>query len=141
MLIPRTHTWSPVQKWFILGAVALALLGFGAGVYCYERYHRPPGDDVLFGTWEMTMPHGMDSSDWIALNKDHSFVWFTFGVGGERVSMRGTWFAGGSYLYTRVEGKQDIWQIIQILPDELRLRIAKRDHIFKRDDQKSVPSI
>jgi hypothetical protein len=98
-------------------------------------------ESALFGTWRITMPFGMDTTDWLALKSDHTFVWFISDGMRERVDSHGTWFAGGSYLYTRVEGKQHIWQIMQILPDELRLRIAKQDYILKRDDQKSTPSI
>jgi hypothetical protein len=43
------------------------------------------------------------------------------------------WYAGGQYIYMHFEeGLPQIWQIIQILPDELRLRHAKRDYTFKR---------
>ena len=98
-------------------------------------------ESALIGTWEITMPFGMDTHDWLALSRDHTFTWFISDGTRERVDMRGTWFAGGSYLYMRVDGKQHIWQIMQILPEELRLRIAKQDYILKRDDQKSIPSI
>jgi hypothetical protein len=30
------------------------------------------------------------------------------------------------------EGWPQIWQIVEILPDELRLRHANKDYIFKR---------
>jgi hypothetical protein len=43
------------------------------------------------------------------------------------------WYAGGRYIYMHFEdGLPQIWEIIQILPDELRLRHAKRDYTFKR---------
>ena len=43
------------------------------------------------------------------------------------------WYAGGQYIYMRFpEGWPQIWQIVEILPDELRLRHAKRDYVFKR---------
>ena len=43
------------------------------------------------------------------------------------------WYAGGRYIYMHFEeGSPQIWQILQILPDELRLRHAKRDYTFKR---------
>ena len=92
-------------------------------------------ESALFGTWRMTFPHGIDSIDWIALYPDHSFVWFTFSGAGEKIDSRGSWNAGGNYVYMRGEGKTVIWEIVEILPDELRLRHAKQDYTFKRDSK------
>ncbi len=42
MLLPRSHAWTPLQKWIIASAVLFAVTGFGAVVYVYERDYRGP---------------------------------------------------------------------------------------------------
>jgi len=42
MLLPRTHAWTPLQKWMIACTVLFAVTGFGAVVYVYERDYRGP---------------------------------------------------------------------------------------------------
>jgi hypothetical protein len=60
MLLPRSHAWTPVQRWLITTAVVLAIVLFGALVYSYERYDRGPTKSALFGIWRDTTP-AMDS--------------------------------------------------------------------------------
>jgi len=132
MLFPRSHSWTRRQKRLIVGTVVLALVSFGTLIYAYERYFRGPSDSILVGTWEMTMPYGMDSATWVKLGPDHTAIWFSDSIAGYQEDFRSRWFAAGPYIYMRYEGKRMIWQIIEILPDELRLRCAKQDFIFKR---------
>ncbi len=132
MLFSSTHARSPLRKRLIVGVVVFALASFGALVYSYERYHRGPTESVFFGTWVMTMPYCMDCVTWVKFEPDHTALWFSDGVAGFRVDYRAPWFAAGPYIYTSYEGKRMIWQIIEVLPDELRLRAAKQDYIFKR---------
>src|SRR4051812_10530742 len=89
--------------------------------------NRAP-ESALAGTWEITMPFGTDTHDWLALNKDHRFVWFVSAGTRETINDRGTWYAGGKQLYMRHEGdgKKYIWNIVEILPNELRLRYDKQ---------------
>jgi hypothetical protein len=84
-------------------------------------------ESALFGTWEITVPQGLDTKDWIAFNKDHSFVWFIADGTQEKIDDRGSWYAGGKNLYMRHEGdgKKYVWNIIAILPNELRLSYEK----------------
>jgi hypothetical protein len=132
MLIPRSHLWTQRQKRLIVCVVVLTLLSFATLIYCYERYFRGPDDSILVGTWEMTMPYGMDSATWVKLGSDHTAIWFSDSIAGYQEDFRSRWFAAGPYVYMRYEGKRLIWQIVEILPDELKLRCAKRDYIFKR---------
>jgi hypothetical protein len=132
MLFPFTRVWTRRQKRLIVGSVVLALASFGAAIYGFERYYRGPSDSILVGTWEMTMPYGMDSATWVKLGPDHTAIWFSDSIAGYQEDFRSHWFAAGPYIYMRYEGKRMIWQIVEILPDELRLRCAKQDYIFKR---------
>ena len=62
----------------------------------------------------------------------HSGAWVRKDSSGQGYSEM-MWYAGGQYIYMRFpEGWPQIWQIVEILPDELRLRHAKTDYIFKR---------
>jgi hypothetical protein len=131
-MLTRTHFLSRRQKQFLLVGIALAVVAFGALIYGYERYYRGPSDTILVGTWQMTMPYGMDSATWVKLGPDHIAIWFSDSIAGYQEDFRSRWFAAGPYIYMRYEGKRMIWQIIEILPNELKLRGAKQDHIFKR---------
>ena len=133
MLLPSSHPWTQRQKRLIVGSAVLALCAVFALVCHYERYHRLPDDSVLFGTWEMVIPHGMDSTDWMALKPDHTVVWSSFSVADYKIDWEGVWYAGGNYIYMGGEAKPaGIWEIIDVGPDKLRLRIAKQDYVFKR---------
>src|SRR4051794_13245533 len=128
-MLTRTNALSRRGKWFIIVAVTVALVLSGALIYTYERYYRGPADTVLVGTWEMTMPYGMDSATWVRLNPDHTAIWFSDSISGYQIDYRTRWFAAGPYIYMRYEGQRQIWQITDVLPDELRLRSAKVDYI------------
>ena len=142
MLMPRVHVWTPLQKWLIVGVSIIIIALSCGGIYRYERYHALPSDSVLLGTWRMTMPYGMDSTDWMTFTPKHTVIWSSFSVAGDQIDMEGVWYAGGKYIYMGGETKPTtIWEIIEIRADELRLRCAKQDYIFKRDDQNAPPSI
>jgi hypothetical protein len=132
-MLSLTHAWSRLQKWMI---VVVALIGFtllGAGVYAFERSHRLPSARILVGTWEITTPHPTDSSTLLRLDSDHNGVWVRNYTDGRQGYSEIAWFAGGQYVYMRLmEGWPQIWQIVAILPGELRLRHARQDYILKR---------
>src|SRR5216684_1014394 len=124
MLFPRSHTWTRRQKRLIVGSVVLALASFGALVYSYERYHRGPTDSVLFGTWQDTLP-AMDSASYFQFNPDHSLVYFAESMTELIVVARGKWYAGGEYIYLRLDDKDEmstrllVWHIEDISPSDL----------------------
>jgi len=136
-MLPLTHAWSRAQKCLLIAAVLIALAAFGTLVYSVERSYHPPDGNILAGTWKMTAPASTDSFTVLRLDPErtaawHSGAWVRDPTAGQGFSEM-MWYAGGQYIYMHFEeGLPQIWQIIQILPDELRLRHAKRDYTFKR---------
>jgi hypothetical protein len=138
LMFPRTHAWSRAQKCLLIAAVLIALAAFGTLVYSVERRYGPPDGNILAGTWEMIAPHSKDGSTILRLDPEwtaawHRGAWVRCPTAGQQGHSEMMWYAGGRYIYMHFEdGLPQIWQIIQILPDELRLRHAKRDYTFKR---------
>ena len=146
-MLTLTHTWSRTQKVLLIGATVLAIGAFVAFAYSYDRSHRLPDESILFGKWQMTAPQDAHSSttlgfyDIVGLHdgKQHSHWHDGLWVRHDTVTqMEGYsqigWYAGGSYVYMRIvdEPLPQIWQIVEIRPDELHLRHAKRDYVFRR---------
>lgn len=138
-MLALTHAWSRAQKALIIATTVVALGGFVAFAYSHDRSHRLPDENILVGTWEMTEPQDSANCFFLRLDEDlfsrwHSGAWCRydntdFMAGYSEMS----WYAGGSNIYMHfTEEPPQIWQIIEILPEELRLRRAKRDYVFKR---------
>ena len=132
MLFARSHVWTRLQKRLIIGASVILIALSCIGIYAFERFHGLPSDSVLVGTWQMTMPYGMDSVTWVKFGSDHVAIWFSDSIAGFQEDFRTPWVGLGPYIYMRYEGRRMIWQIIEIRPDKLRLRAAKQEYIFKR---------
>jgi hypothetical protein len=136
-MLPLTHAWSSAQKCLLIAAVLITLAAFGTLVYSVERSYYPDGN-ILAGTWKMIAPASTDSFTVLRLDPALAAAWHTGAwVSYPRAVQQGysemMWYAGGRYIYMHFEeGRPQIWQIMQILPDELRLRHAKRDYTFKR---------
>jgi hypothetical protein len=137
-MFPHTHVWLRTQKALIIAATFVAPIAFVALIYTYERDHPLPDASILVGTWEMTAPSAANSSTFLRLEAEqtaawHSGAWFRNDSRGQQGYSAMMWYAGGRYIYMRFpEGWPQIWQIVEILPHELRLRHAKTDYIFKR---------
>ena len=137
-MLPLAHAWSRTQKCLLIAAVLIALASFGTLVYSVERSYSTPDSNILAGTWEMTAPYSKDSLTVLRLAPEwtaawHSGAWVRYPTAGQQGYSEMMWYAGGQYIYMHFEeGLPQIWQIIQILPDELHLRHAKRDYTFKR---------
>jgi hypothetical protein len=137
-MFPHTHAWSRTQKVLIVAVSFVAPIAVVALVYTYERDHPLPDAGILVGTWEMTAPYAANSSTLLRLDPEqtaawHRGAWVRNDSSGHQSYSEMTWYAGGQYIYMRfTEGLPQIWQIVEILPDELRLRHAKRDYVFKR---------
>ena len=143
-MLTFTHYWSRTQKILLIGAGVLAIGAFVAFAYSYERSHRLPDESILFGTWQMTAPHDnyvLGLHDivglWDGVRRDHwhsgSWIHEDSSKQMEGYSEMG-WYAGGSNIYMRFveDPMPQIWQILDIGPQELRLRHSKQDYVFKR---------
>ena len=137
-MLPHTHAWSRAQKVLIIAPSFVAPIAVVALIYMYEREHPLPDASMLVGTWEMTAPYAANSSTFLCLDPEdtaawHRGAWIRNDGSGQQGYSAMMWYAGGQYIYMRFpEGWPQIWQIIELLPDELRLRHAKTDYIFKR---------
>src|SRR4029453_1459535 len=137
-MLPQTHVWSRTQKVLIIAATFVAPIAFVTLIYTYERDHPLPDANILVGTWEIAAPSVANSSTFLRLDPEdtaawHSGAWVRNDSSGKQGYSAMMWYAGGQYIYMRFpEGWPQIWQIVEILPDELRLRHAKADYIFKR---------
>src|SRR5438552_4280689 len=98
MLMPRSHLWTPLQKWLIIGTVVVALTACATAVYWYERHFRVT-DSVFVGTWRFPPLVGEDI--YFRLNPDHTFRAFTENVSEADTPLRGLWFGGGDFVYFR----------------------------------------
>ena len=125
-MLPYTHAWSRTQKVLIIFASFVGQIALVALVYTYERDHPLPDASILVGTWEMTAPYVANSSTFLRLAPGQTAAWHS-GAWVHNDSSRKQdysdmmWYAGGQYLYMRFpDGWPQIWQIVEILPDELR---------------------
>jgi hypothetical protein len=89
-----------------------------------------PHDEYILGLYDIV---GL----WDGVRRDHwhNGSWSQYDAAKELEGVSGfAWYAGGSYIYMRVENERlpQIWQIVQIGSEELRLRHAKRDDVFRR---------
>jgi hypothetical protein len=129
MLLPRSHSWTPLQKWLILGGLIGVMVVFSGFVYVYERHYRGPTDNVLFGTWQRCEDlFGVHGCSYYRLDSDH-----TFRVSDELGNdyERGIWYAGGDFLYFRrpfhdaggnVVAPLDVWRLEAISSTQLSIR-------------------
>jgi hypothetical protein len=146
MLFPRSHAWTPLQKWFVAMAAVFAIAILAAVVYGYERYYRGPNESALFGTWS----EGDDS--YYRFYPNHNVeLWSDFPSGRiedlDLVS-RGRWYAGGDFIYLRFPDMPAdrnvelarrnilIWRIDAISPTELRAHMWQEEppRIYRRVD-------
>ena len=129
----RTHAWSLTRKSLLLATVLIAIIAFAALVYAYERYYRGPSDSVLVGTWQCTS--GCEYALYYQFGRDHN-IQVMDDQDPSVVAVRGRWYAGGDFIYLRffelppgVQRTILIYHIVDITPDELRVRIWRDDPI------------
>ena len=138
MLLPRTHPWTRTQKVLIIAGALAALAVFVAFAYNFERSHRLPDETVLLGKWELTEPYDANVSFSLHLEPEwaawHGGTWVRVDAAPQSVAFSDMrWYAGGSYIYMHfTEEPLQIWQIVDIGREELRLRHAKQDYVFRR---------
>jgi hypothetical protein len=87
---------------------------------------RTPQKKLLLGTWRgIERRHRANKADRITFNEDHSFISSgsdSFDEG--KVDTRGNWCADEKNVYLSCNGKTYVWNIIELLPNELRLQRA-----------------
>ena len=143
LAFPYTHRWSRLQKALIIATAVLAFATLVVASYRQHQSHRLPHESILYGTWQMIAPHDtytLGLYDVIGLDDGryspwHGGMWVRDNTAGQREGFSWmAWYAGGSNIYMRVEDERlpQIWQIVDIGPEELRLRYAKRDYVFRR---------
>ncbi len=145
MLIPRAYSWTRRQRRIIVATSISALLVCGALIFCYERYYRRGGEELLYGTWKGGLDwHGSES--WFEFRADHTFAiwdraWFKDADTEPEFVSKGRWYAGGRFLYLRYppEFRPDgnvveFWRIDDISPQELRTTHSRDGgaHVFRR---------
>src|ERR1700730_9508955 len=128
MLLPRSHAWTPFQKWLIVTTAITLTTLCGVGIYCYERHCRT-ADGVLVGTWAFPLD---DNDIYFRLDADHTFHAFADPAQAGSGFTRGIWFAGGSFVYFRQNTFDDngfvtehpllVWRLESISPNQLQVR-------------------
>ena len=95
---------------------------------------RTPAKRNLVGTWRATKwPRSPMQADLATFRDDHSFVLVIPDNAGEmEASIRGSWGADDRCVYLWSRRKMQIWHIIEILPDTLRLRHHDRTMVYQR---------
>jgi hypothetical protein len=131
MLLPRTHVWTSLQRRLIIGAGLIGLMCFAMLVYSYERYHRGPTESAFVGIWGINGSIE-DPLIYIEFRANHTFSMSTSPRmdDEEGASITGRWYAGGPNMYislnpywTGESGHRPwVWQIMEIKPDEFRVR-------------------
>jgi hypothetical protein len=132
MLFPKSHVWTPRQRWLIAGAVVAGLVGFSALVYSYERYYRGPDDSFFVGTWRGELDCMGENRVGYRFKPDHTFE-------GEW-KPDGKWYAGGDFLYLRLRlddasgpyDRLEMWHIDSMTPTELRMHYDGLHAALKR---------
>jgi hypothetical protein len=95
---------------------------------------RTPQKKLFLGTWRVIERRRRgDKADRITFNEDQSFVAFTpSGIGAGKAEVRGSWCADEKNLYMWHRGRKHVWNIIELLPDALRLQSHSRLVVYKR---------
>ena len=140
MLIPRSHVWTPLQKWLIVSAVVVCVVAFSALVYSYERNHRGPNDSFFVGTWRGELGCLGENRTGYRFKADHTYEERDMIGDAESWHPAGKWQAGGDFLYLRARfddasgpyDKLEIWHIDSMRSTELRMHFEELPVVLKR---------
>jgi hypothetical protein len=131
MLTLRSHAWTPAQKSLTVAAVLFGIAAFCTAVYSYERYHRGPSENALYGTWQDSDFFG-DEPVYFEFHPDHTFFIAGISQGELNPFVGGTWYAGGLNIYLRFgedpfEGRRPtIAHIVRISEDEISITWSRQ---------------
>ena len=127
MLLPPAHAWTKSQRCLIAGAVLLVSIAVGTLIYQYERYHRGPAEDSIYGTWQDSTA-AMDSAICFQFKPDHTVLYLLRGADDLTMLAKGRWYVGGEKIYFWLKDILTdeqifvIWRIEEIEPNELTVR-------------------
>ena len=127
MQMQFSHAWTSTQKALIVVSALLAIGVVSTAVYTYERYHRGPGEDALYGTWQ-DPDYFEDDLVYFQFRPDRTFFIADTFQGELNPFVGGTWFAGGPHIYLRFfedpfEGRRPtVAHIVRISGDEITIR-------------------
>ena len=129
MLMPRSHPWTRRQRSLIVLCAVIALVGFSAVVYVYERYYRGPDYHFFIGTWRGELDGLGDVRTGYRFKADHTYEERLMLGDEEEWVPRGRWYAGGEFVYLRhrVESASgvtydiDAWHIDSMSPNKVRM--------------------
>ena len=111
-----------------------SLLSLGAVVYTFERYHRGPGEEVLYGTWEVR-GYFVDDPMYFRFDPDHRFCMGSASDGKFIPGIAGRWYAGGRSIYIRftddgIDARRPlILHIVDIQDDALQIRYGREGEV------------
>ncbi len=111
------------------------ILAFATLIYSYERHHRGPGQEILYGTW---VERATDSDMYLDLRSNGSFVLRETSLGEAYDVGHGRWYAGGTKIYLGYHvDAPDRWpippkvlDIVDIQSNELRIRWFREGQIL-----------
>jgi hypothetical protein len=131
MMFPRSHIWSPFQKWLVAAGIVAGVVCVSAAIYAFEHYYGLPSDSVLVGTWQFPPLGG--GNLYFQLNSDHTFSVFSDELAEKDSTFRGVWFGGGKFVYFRRSTFDEdgyvadrpllIWRLESISANELHVRL------------------
>jgi hypothetical protein len=152
MLIPRSHAWTPLQKWLIIGSAVAVLALCAAFIYQYERHFRGPTEAVFVGTWQEFVHDpwgpGVAGGSYTSFKPDHTYEQFIMvsrpgGFDEPFVLQSGAWYAGGDFIYLRLPWDQVSstallpWRIDSVSPTRIDLHWGPATEVLKRVDASS----
>jgi hypothetical protein len=138
MLFPRSHVWTPLQKWLLIMAALAALLLTGVGIYYYERFHRGPDESFFVGTWRGEYdPHSLyigPADVTFRFRPDHTYDADT--------APSGKWHAAGDFLFLRLRlddasgpyDRLEAWHIDSMTANEVHMHSETMYVAMKRSD-------
>ncbi len=89
-----------------------------------------PIESVLIGTWEITVPIGMDASTFLTFSADHTMVSFGDSIMGDnKIYYRGRWSADENQICIEENGAlKDCWPITKKRSKTLRFHLPGTDY-------------
>jgi hypothetical protein len=140
MLLPDAYAWTRRQRWLIVACAVIALVGFSAVVYAYERYYCGPDYHFFIGTWRGELECLGEYRTGYRFNADHTYDERLIFGDEEDWIPGGKWYAGGDFVYLRhrvesasgVSYDVDAWHIDSMIPNKVRMHHEMLYGTFER---------